>query len=165
VTNALSVTELGCQPRGEVRPLRGEAALDVIWRSSPVSQPRSLRDRRALDQPDLIALLGQTALDELYGFDAHEGNVIAFRVGKLIQDHLPDMGMDDLLEVAQRGSVVEHDCGESRAIEVTVGVEDASAETLAHRIERRTARRGRRAGKDVGVDDGATQLAEHPPDI
>ena len=93
----------GPQPGRQVA-LGGDRARAASSRRSPRPiEPLQLDVRIARDEPDLVAQRRQPALDELDRLDDDRRG--ARGVGRLDrgQDARPDRGMDDRLEVAQRG--------------------------------------------------------------
>ena len=68
---------------------------------APPGQPLSLDVAGALDEPDLVAALGQAALDELDGLDHHEGVTVTPSTLETLLDESAHAGMDDGLEVPE----------------------------------------------------------------
>ncbi len=90
------------QAVGQVRPLRAQAALDVGSGHAPAGQSRSLDVAGAIDEPDLVAALGQSTLDKLDGLDHHEGVTVTPSALEALLDEGTDAGVDDGFEVSER---------------------------------------------------------------
>ena len=74
-------------------------------RRHPAPTRRSQLDIRiAGDEPDLVAQVGEPALDELDRLDHHGPGACPLRALERREDARPDRGMDDRLQVAQRAA-------------------------------------------------------------
>ena len=137
----------------QARPARRSAGFRVVRRRAAADEAFPLDRRVAGHEPDLVAHLGEAALDQPDRLDDDGRRLGCLRVGDLRQDPRPDRRMGDGLEVAQRGRVGEDDPPERRAIEGPVVAQDARPEPRDDRVEGRLAGLDDLARDPVGIDD------------
>jgi len=145
--------------------LGGDPLFGVGLRRAAPDQPVPLHRRVAGDQPDLVAQLGQPALDELDRLHDDRGGTLFLGGGDSRENPRPHRGMDDRLKVTQRRRIGEDDPSQRRPIELAVGAHQPGPEPTDDRIERWLPGFEHLAGDAIGIDDddagSLTEPARH----
>src|SRR5829696_4681877 len=121
-------------------------------------EPFELDRRIALDQPDLVAVVGHTALDELDSVDRDEGMRAPCDSRDRSFNH---SRMGYAVELGQRDRVSEHDRAQCTAVDAAAGGRDIGPEMIDQRLRERLAGLDQFVIDVVRIDRLGAKLAEH----
>jgi hypothetical protein len=141
--------------------LGGDAPVGIVLGDATFPQAATLDRRVARDQPDLVAQHGEPTLDKLDGFHDDRRRTRCFSGLHPGQDSRPDGGMDDRLEIAQRGRIVEHDASQRPSVDRAVGPLNVWPEAADDGLADRRVLVDL-ADQAVGVNDDRPVLGKHP---
>jgi Flp pilus assembly protein CpaB len=151
----------GCRAKPfDDAPLRGDPAVGIVGVRAAGKEPLALDPVFARHQPDLVAQLGETALDQLDRLDRDGLSCRSLGILDRAEDRRPNGRMDDRLEGRQLRGISEHDPGESGSIERAVRATNRLAEPGQDRVVGRLPRSRHPPSDVVGVNDDSTVRPE-----